>query len=210
MEVKGLLGTFYKASEWITRLVYLNVLWIAFSLAGLVFLGFMPATAAMFAVTRKWLTDGSDFQVLPIYWLAYKREFGRANLLGLILLVIGWMIYVDLGYFGSQPFLSFQILKYLGFGLFLIYLATIVYVFPVLSIYEIPLRRVLVIAIFLGASKPVRTLLVIPTCILLGWLTLLFPVPLFLVIGSVLALGLMWNASGAIKKMDKRVQKSRR
>ncbi|GAA3329130.1 hypothetical protein GCM10020331_075920 [Ectobacillus funiculus] len=36
-----------------------------FSIAGLVVLGIMPATAATFSVTRKWVTGNTDIPIFP-------------------------------------------------------------------------------------------------------------------------------------------------
>jgi uncharacterized membrane protein YesL len=54
----------YRFCEWVTRLAYLNLLWIMFSLAGLVVFGVMPSTIAMYTVTRRWLTEDVD---IPIF-----------------------------------------------------------------------------------------------------------------------------------------------
>ena len=52
---------------WVMRLAYLNVLWILFSLAGLVVFGLMPATAAMFTVAREWAKGNTDAPVFSVF-----------------------------------------------------------------------------------------------------------------------------------------------
>ncbi|WP_084028990.1 YesL family protein [Bacillus sp. J33] len=61
------------------RLVYLNLLWIAFSLLGIVLFGFFPATAAMFSVVRKWIMGETDVRVFKEFWQTYRKEFWKAN-----------------------------------------------------------------------------------------------------------------------------------
>src|SRR5699024_8438852 len=57
-EVKTMYGFilgYYRFSVWTLRLAYVNFCWILFTLLGLVLFGFMPATAAMFSIVRKWI-----------------------------------------------------------------------------------------------------------------------------------------------------------
>lgn len=79
MELNGFVGVLYRTSEWIMRLVYLNLLWIAFSLLGIVLFGFFPATAAMFSVVRKWIMGETDVRVFKEFWQTYRKEFWKSN-----------------------------------------------------------------------------------------------------------------------------------
>src|SRR5690625_362565 len=91
----GLFGSIYRGSEWIMRLAYLNILWIAFSLMGLVVFGLFPATVSMFAVTRKWVMGDTEIPIFKTFWASYKTEFKQANIVGYIILVIGFFLYFD-------------------------------------------------------------------------------------------------------------------
>ncbi|BDG36084.1 DUF624 domain-containing protein [Saccharococcus caldoxylosilyticus] len=56
MMPSGLLdGKLYRVCEWITRLACINILWMLFTLAGLIVFGIAPATVALFTIVRKWL-----------------------------------------------------------------------------------------------------------------------------------------------------------
>src|SRR5690625_7635570 len=87
--MEGFALKYYRFTVWVVRLVYVNLLWILFTVIGLGVLGIMPATAAMFAVVRKWLRGEDDFPIFTTYKDAYKEEFLKANLLGYILAIIG-------------------------------------------------------------------------------------------------------------------------
>ncbi|WP_421102885.1 DUF624 domain-containing protein [Sporosarcina psychrophila] len=56
-------GFTYNVFEWITRLAYIYLLWILFSLAGGMISGFFPATIAMFAISREWLKGISEIPI---------------------------------------------------------------------------------------------------------------------------------------------------
>jgi uncharacterized membrane protein YesL len=94
MESQGLVTVIYRICIWISKLAYINLLWILFSLIGLVVLGITPSTVGIFAVVRKWLREGIDHTpILQTYWTTYKKEFWRANLLGFVFLIIGIILY---------------------------------------------------------------------------------------------------------------------
>ncbi len=79
MELTGLWGAFYRVSLIISKLAYVNVLWILFSLAGLILLGVAPATVALFSVTRAWARKEWDIPVFQTFWSVYKQEFWKAS-----------------------------------------------------------------------------------------------------------------------------------
>lgn len=85
----GIMGGFYRISEWIMRFAYVNILWIAFTLIGLVFLGFFPATASLFAVVRKWIQGNNEVPIFSFFWTNYKSSFLKSNILGISIVIIG-------------------------------------------------------------------------------------------------------------------------
>ncbi|WP_279326382.1 YesL family protein [Bacillus litorisediminis] len=78
------------------RLVWTNLLWMAFTIMGAGVFGIMPATVAMFTVTRKWKLKEFDFSIRKLFIATYKREFVRSNIIGLIFSIIGVLLYIDL------------------------------------------------------------------------------------------------------------------
>ncbi|MBO0588117.1 DUF624 domain-containing protein [Sporosarcina sp. E16_8] len=77
------------------ELAYINLLWIFFTLVGLIAFGFFPATAAMFAVVRKLIRDEEKFKILPTFWTLFRTEFLKTNGFGLIFLVISYFFYFN-------------------------------------------------------------------------------------------------------------------
>lgn len=105
MEHDGSLGRMLRFCEWIMRFAYTNLLWLFFTLLGLGVFGIMPATAALFAVMRKWIQGQDNVPVLKTFWQEYKGEFFRSNLLGAVLALIGVIIYIDLALIYPSHFL---------------------------------------------------------------------------------------------------------
>jgi uncharacterized membrane protein YesL len=84
------------------RLLYLNLLWLLFTAAGLLVGGVFPSTVALFAVTKKWVIDREEITVFD----AYRRIFGlhliRANLWGYANLLLGSVLVAELVFLRSR------------------------------------------------------------------------------------------------------------
>lgn len=79
----------------ISRFAFLNLLWLAFSVIGLLVVGFFPATVAMFAIVRKWVRGEQDTAIFQTFWSIYKQVFLKANSFGWVLGVIGGILYIN-------------------------------------------------------------------------------------------------------------------
>ncbi|MFL6556498.1 MAG: YesL family protein, partial [Bacillus sp. (in: firmicutes)] len=76
------MGKLFTFCEWFMRLAYVNLLWFFFSLAGLVLLGIMPATVALFTIVRKWQLKETDLPIWKTFLSVYRQEFKKSNGLG--------------------------------------------------------------------------------------------------------------------------------
>ena len=112
MEMEGLTGRFLRICEVISRLAYANLLWILFTVLGLGIFGFMPATVALFTVTRKWVMGDRDIPVFKTFWNTYRKEFFKSTLFGVVLFAIGYIIYIDLAFHQQVAYLHYCGLDY--------------------------------------------------------------------------------------------------
>ncbi|WP_235817560.1 MULTISPECIES: YesL family protein [Gracilibacillus] len=151
MQLTGIWGGFYRISVWVTRFAWLNLLWVAFTLAGLILLGLLPATFAMFAVVRKWVVQEYDISIVKTFFAEYKSTFVTSNLLGLVLYAIGYILSVFLNYTGLMADSSvYPIL----FGLFVIaaffYTVLLLYIAPVYVHYQLTFWQYIRYAVSIG------------------------------------------------------------
>ncbi len=148
----GMWANLYRFSLWVTRFAWLNILWLLFTLLGLVFFGLMPATIAMFTVVRKWVLKETDFQVFDVFFQQFKVYFVRANLFGIIVYVIGYFLSVFLQYTG---FMHNSSLYPILLGLFIIasffYVMLILYIAPVFVHFELTFWQYIRYAVTIGA-----------------------------------------------------------
>lgn len=189
----GIFGGFYRGCEWITRLAYLNILWILFTVVGLVVFGLFPATAATFAVTRKWQTGDTELPIFKTFWEAYREEFKQANYLGFILFLIGFFLYFDLRFAQSQTGF-FHIFKFFFLGLLFFYYVMLLYVFPVFSHYQMKTLEYIKHAFILALGRPLQSILMIIGSVVVTYLMMFIPglIPVYSV--SLMSLILTWGA----------------
>jgi uncharacterized membrane protein YesL len=145
-------------SEWFARLAYINLLWMGFTLAGLILFGFVPSTVAMFTVLRKWTSKKLETSVFNEFLTCFKKEFIKSNAAGLILIVIGYIFYVDVIVYEFADSMYQQILQLLIFILAFIYLLTVVFFFPVYVQFELKWYQYLKLSILMAFTSPIRAL----------------------------------------------------
>ncbi|WP_462409511.1 YesL family protein [Neobacillus sp. Marseille-QA0830] len=206
MQMNGLTGALYKLCEWILKLAYLNILWLAFSVAGLGVFGFFPATIAMFVVVRKLLMGNFDVPVFKTFWESYKKEFLKSNLLGLIIVILGYFLYVDLHLLKSTGGVM-NLIYYPVLLICLGYILTLCYVFPTFVHYELKVHQVFKTSFFIMLFNPLSTGLMAIGVVAIYLLLTTIPglIPLFC--GSLLSVILMWSAFFAFSKAE-RIQAS--
>lgn len=122
---------FFKACNWIYKLALLNLLWIMFTLIGIIAFGFFPATIASFTVVRKWLFEQKEVSLFKTFAGVFKAEIIKGNMYGFLLTAIGTLLYMDLKFFQSFDGPIYLLLSYLFICLFFVYLVMMLYAFPV-------------------------------------------------------------------------------
>mgnify|MGYP001385366465 CR=1 FL=1 len=145
MEMGGIMGGFYRISEWIMRFSVTNLLWVVFNIPVLflatgllgaetsdqihfVFLliaivapfVLFPATAAMYSVVRKWVMGDADVPLVKTFWRGYKENYKQSMLGGLIIVPLWIIYYIDFIFYAIE---ISSILRYLFIVLGVILLA---------------------------------------------------------------------------------------
>lgn len=185
-------GLLYKASNWVMRFAYVNLLWVLFTLVGLVLFGFFPATVALFTIIRKWIIgQQNEVLIFNTFWKIYRKEFLKSNLIGLIIIFVGYILYVDFLFLSTLTGPFANVMSLLFITTLLLYGITVLYIFPVYVHYEIKLMHCFKYAFIIGFSYPLITLLMILSFIIDYFITALYPaiLPFFSI--SVLAFCLM-------------------
>jgi uncharacterized membrane protein YesL len=204
MDTSGFLGSFNKLLEWISRLAFLNLLWISFSLLGLIIFGFFPATVAMFAVVRKWMLGKDEMSIFKTFWTSYKREFLKSNILGVMIVAIGSILYIDYHFIINSPNSFVSILYVPFFIITLIFISMLFYIIPIFVHYDMKISLVIKNSFFVMIMNPLSTFYM-----LIGSFGILFvlsyaPPITILYSGNLLALFIMKPATNAFEKINQK------
>lgn len=202
MDTSGFMGGFYKLLDWISRLALLNILWISFSLLGLVIFGFFPATVAMFAVVRKWMLGTDEMSIFKTFWIAYKREFLKSNLLGFIITAVGIVLYIDFQ-FVNHATNSFISLLYIPFFIItFIFICMLLYIIPIFVHYDMKISQVIKNSFFVMIMNPLSTFYMLIGSFGICFALSYAPPICILYSGNLLALFIMKPATNAFEKIN--------
>jgi len=72
------------ACHWITRMAWLNIIWLALSLSGVGILGVIPASVVVNTLLRRYL-NGANKVTFSEAWVEFKAVFLRSNQLLILL-----------------------------------------------------------------------------------------------------------------------------
>lgn len=200
----GFIAGYYNFCLWITRFLYVHFLWIGFTILGLGVLGIMPATAAMFAVVRKWIQGDADKQVFPLFWKTYKQEFLRSNILGGILFLIGYALFIQYQILRSQEEAVYYVASFAILALAVLFIVILLYFFPVFSHFKLSNIQYLLWPFMIGFLHPVLTIVLFTAVAGIYYLVFIsMPGLLFLMGGSVAAFILTWGGQLTFARFER-------
>lgn len=165
----------YRILEWIMWIMYLNLLWIVGMIAGVGILGFFPATMATVVTIREWYMKEGDLSFTKTYFRAWKKHFIKANLFGYFYLLIGYILVVDYLWLLQQNNDFVSILFVIFILLCVLYVVSLIYLFPVYSHFDTGFLQTIRHAIILGFFSPFMTILIGVLLVGVGYLWMLVP-----------------------------------
>ncbi len=209
MKFDGWFGKFYTGLESFVSLVLINVVWVIFNLptlfilislliarskTELIFYGVLlticlpillfPATTAMFATIRM-LVQGKQPKILREYWRAYKENYGRSFLSGILFSVIWVVFFVDYLFFVTQVHDMF---KFVFFAIFLFLFMFMMHYFSNQVHFENSFFSGYKNALILTLKNPIVSIMTTISQVLIIYVSFkLAPILLLFISGSVIA-----------------------
>lgn len=204
MDTSGFMESLNKLLEWISRLAFLNLLWISFSLLGLVIFGFFPATVAMFAVARKWMLGNDEMSIFKTFWTVYKQEFWKSNLLGLMISMISIVLFIDFRFVQLAENGLASILYVPFFIITFIFISMLFYIIPIFVHYDMKLSQVIKNSFFVMIMNPLSTFYMLIGSFGICFVLSYAPPICILYSGNLLALFIMKPATNAFEKINQK------
>jgi len=193
----------YGFCDWIMKLAYLNVLWVIFSLLGIVVFGVAPATVSVFVLIRKWLQKES-VPIFKTFYDTYKTELLRSNKLFLLLVLPAVVVYLDFKLLLVSSPLAQTILFLPLLLVSISMLITLLYIFPVYVHYQLKTFEYIKQAFIIALLNIHHTVLFLLAIVLLSIMFTLFP-GVFVFLGiPIIATLLMWGATKSFHRVERK------
>ncbi|MBQ9765906.1 MAG: DUF624 domain-containing protein [Lachnospiraceae bacterium] len=141
-------GKFFRGLEKIVNVVYLNILWIIFSLP-IITIG--ASTTALFSVMMKLARDREGY-IFQGFWKAFKENFKQSTLIWLIDMAIATFLVADMYFFFNVEWSSGRYIGMIFIGVTVIFILGLLYMFPLQAQFENKVKQTIRNAFFL-ASK---------------------------------------------------------
>ncbi|KAB8137644.1 YesL family protein [Gracilibacillus oryzae] len=197
----------FTASEWITRFAYVNILWIVFSLLGLIVFGFFPATVAMFTLVRQWIMGNTDQPVFSTFWSTYKKEFVKSNLFGLIIVLTGFVFYINYQYIilfqgGFHDIIKIPLL------VFMIAISLVIlYVFPTFVHFNVKFLDIWKNSFFIMILNPLHNISMLAAIVVILYVMQFVPGTIVFFSGSLITFIIMGTCFHAFQRIEAKQQK---
>lgn len=205
MKFRGIWKWSDSLGQWILHALYLQLLWFIFTIIGVVLFGIMPATIAVFTVWRKLTLEGNDIPIFKTFMKSYKDNFIKTNGLGLLFFAVGLFIYFDLKIIEMN--INWYPLYLVFLFLFVIYVTVLLFFFPVYVHYDLKTIQYPKQSLLIALSRPLETLGMIISLVILYYIFIYVPILLFFVGISFVAYPLTLIAIRAFDKLDEKASK---
>ncbi|WP_423188897.1 YesL family protein [Alkalibacterium sp. f15] len=202
----GSMDMIMKALDWLVTLAYLNLLWLGFSLLGLIVLGVGPATFAVHSIVKKKLKQGDLSHIFTKFKHEFKKHFKDGNIYFGLVTAATLFIYVDIRVIQALPQNSFIQIVVLPALIILSALVLIVATFTLGIYFEFdhPLLKSIKDGFWLALISPVAGLVMVHT-FLVGFLIYAYIPALMLFYSlSFYAFITQWVMSKTFKRIKKK------
>ena len=204
MEPTGVMGAIHQIADKVSKLAYLNLLWILFTLMGLFIFGLFPATIAMFTILRK-IVLKEDFNIFGLFWKTYKEEFFKGNLLGLFLVVIN-IITITHFLFFKEVTGAVEVLFFPMVIVAILLLLMTLFVFPVYVHFHLNFLNVFKTSFSFMLLYPLSSLSLVVNSLIFIFIMYNFPAIIIFYGGSIIGLIIMTSANRAFKKNAEKLE----
>ncbi|GAA0430439.1 MAG: YesL family protein [Bacillota bacterium] len=196
----GFLRWIYDFGNWLYKVMYLHILWVAFTLLGLIVFGVSPATTALYTVMHKWYEKDFDIPIFKNFYAVYKQHFKTSNAFGILFMSIGAFMYIDIAISKNyiQSFYFHALLLFIGS----LYVIMLLYFYPVFVRYNLKFHQYIKQSFLIALARPLETIAMIISIILLLYVFYFLPILLVFAGSSIIATPIMWFAHQACLQIE--------
>lgn len=167
-------------------IVLINLLWLFFSLIGLVVFAFMPATVAVYLIA---LNIRKDIEIKPFrtFINIFKKEYIKSQKVFLMVLILGVIVYTNTIFYVNnlEIWTGIHLVGLIVMGLIMIaYVSMLIHLIPVYIYFpELKPYQIIKNAFLLGFAYPLRTFLALVLMLIIVFITTVIQplLPFFLI-----------------------------
>ncbi|WP_194287350.1 YesL family protein [Gracilibacillus oryzae] len=205
VNMNGFFRHFYTFGYWLAKMMILNICWIAFTLLGLGLFGIAPASLALTNIVHKWFAEGTEVPILKEFWSAYKKNFVKANGLFFVWILISLFLYMD--YFISKNYIQSFYFHIILMLLIAISIASFAHFLIVFVRYELPFFHYFKQALLIALARPMETIAMFVSLIILYYLYSFLPVLTAFVGVSLTLYPILWFSYRACVSVEENKEK---
>lgn len=231
MEFKGAMGGIYRITEWITRFAYSNILWLICSSPFFFFLvtrllvtganeslqmnwamgivapfTLFPATAALFAVVRKWVMGDTDVKIFSLFFRSYKENYKQSMIGGIFYVLLLVIMMVDYTVYMTQ-FKNMQIIGIVMLILLIVLFISLFNFFSMIVHYHMSIRQILKNAVLITIIRPFRVIATVLGSAVVLFIGSKYPALIFFFGGSLIAYWAFFNFYATFTKMQEQAER---
>ena len=137
------MNKFYVLSNWITKLFYLQCLWLVGTLAGGVILGLVPSTISLYASIRQLYLGEMDLKLATYFIDYYKNTFKDSIVIGSLYTIAFIIVFSYLQFINATSDSSIAYLHILLYIAMIILFLIMMYIIPVYTHYDVKLIAII-------------------------------------------------------------------
>ena len=196
---------FNKVAYWMLSLIYLNLLWIIFTVLGLGILGLFPSTVALFGVVRLMvMKEGKEpFKVFQSFWRIFKKDFWKANSFGLFFAFICYFLIFDFQFVQLSNG-QFNFLLPALFFILISSILTLLFFFPVYVHFELKYFQYIKQSFLIAITSPLELFFFLSSTLAMYFFLTFLPGAIPLFSGSLLAYAITVLSFRAFRRIEQK------
>lgn len=184
-------------------LIYLNVLWIFFTVVGLGVFGLFPSTIALFGVIRMMIIkeDQEPLKVFQAFWGIFKKDFWKANCFGLFFAIIGYFLIFDFQFVQLSNG-QFRFLLPALFFILISSILTLLFFFPVYVHFELKYFQYIKQSFLIAITSPLELFGILASALAMYFFLTFLPGAIPIFSGSLLAYAITLLSFRAFRRIE--------
>lgn len=165
----------YHLAVTLLKYVYLNLVALLFTFAGIIIFGLFPALVATFHIIREWQIGNEHVPIWKTFIKIYKKAFVKSNLAGWGLGIVTIILFINLNIAEviSHPFI--RMTYYPILTVLILFSATCLLIIPMYLHYQMKFRHIIKNAFLFLFIKPLYSLLLLSVIFIYFYLMKLVP-----------------------------------